>query len=164
MLNPFTIAERLITLWQDIPDLVEACGDDAEKIFLYRDSTPGNMNLFSALLEQPDGSVMLSFDGVGPGRQGTSLVWGFTFTAHLKPLAESGAEPDGLVTMIDALVNGVSEDTGRKWRDDDLVAGAYLTGVPSFNRRQFVVGSDTGSYRTVDYWAGTFVVNQVGDD
>lgn len=164
MISPETIGERLIELWRDIPTLVAVCGADADNIFLYRDSIPAGSNLFDAILAQPEGSLMLSWDGTGPGRQGNSVVWASTFTAHLRPAPESAAEPAGYFEMWRLLVNGVPTETGKKWHVDDLVAGVYVSGVPGIARRQFVVGSDAGQARIVGYWAAAITVNQLGDD
>jgi hypothetical protein len=56
-----SIIDALVLLLKDIPDLVEAVGDDDTRIFAYKDEYPESVSLRSAIYSQPTPSIMVAF-------------------------------------------------------------------------------------------------------
>jgi hypothetical protein len=111
MVNPKTILAEWVAALQALPDLVEALGGDATRIQFYSENatvfgqqTQNNSRL--AILSMPPGSIMVEWQGTGPTRLGTALVFAHHFSLYLRAPEDADVGYEDLFNLI---VNGVPQ-------------------------------------------------------
>jgi len=89
MINPKTILAEWVTSLRALPNLVAALGGDptmvqfySENITVFGQATQANVRL--AILSMPVGSIMIVWNGSGPGRLGNAQVWTHEFAIYLR--------------------------------------------------------------------------------
>jgi hypothetical protein len=94
VINPKTILAEWVTALQSCPNLVDALGGDGGSIQFYTEnstvfgqSTQNNIRL--AILSMPPGSIMIVWQGSGPGRLGSALVFTHDFSLYLRAPEEA---------------------------------------------------------------------------
>jgi hypothetical protein len=88
MTNPKTILAEWVTALQALPNLVDALGGDGSYIQFYTENAtvfgqPTQNNIRLAILSMPPGSIMIAWQGTGPGRLGNALVFVHDFSLYL---------------------------------------------------------------------------------
>src|SRR5271157_4720303 len=78
MTNPKTLLAEWVTALQSLPNLVDALGGDGSYIQFYTENAivfgqPTQNNIRLAILSMPPGSIMIAWQGTGPGRLGNAL-------------------------------------------------------------------------------------------
>jgi hypothetical protein len=88
MINPKTILAEWVTALQALPNLITALGGNAAQIQFYTENAtvfghPTQSNIRLAILSMPPGSIMIAWQGSGPGRLGNALVFVHDFSLYL---------------------------------------------------------------------------------
>lgn len=124
MVDTNDIIDALIVLLQDIPDLVEALGDDATKIFAYKDAYPDSVSLRKAIYGQPTPSVMVAFEARRRDKNGEWPTIRHDLLLSVRPNSV------GDYASIAALVTeGVPTSSGLKICDLEAVSDCLPFGV-----------------------------------
>ena len=105
MINPKTILAEWVTALQSLPNLVEALGGDGTRIQFYTENTtvfgqPTQNNIRLAILSMPPGSIMIAWQGSGPGRLGNMLVFVHDFSLYLRAPEVAGVGYEDLFNWI----------------------------------------------------------------
>jgi hypothetical protein len=109
MINPKTILAEWVTALQALPNLVEALGGNANHIQFYSENAivfgkPTQNNIRLAILSMPPGSIMIVWQGSGPGRLGNALEFVHDFSLYLRA-------PEGADVGYEDLFNWIVNDT-----------------------------------------------------
>lgn len=88
MINPKTILAEWVSALRALPNLVQALGGNASQIQFYTENTTvfgqrTQSNIRLAILSMPPGSIMIAWQGTGPGRLGNALVFIHEFSLYL---------------------------------------------------------------------------------
>jgi len=105
MINPKTILAEWVTALQALPHLLEALGGDGDSIQFYTENAivfgqPTRNNIRLAILSMPPGSVMIAWQGSGPGRLGNALVFVHDFSLYLHAPEEADVGYEDLFNWI----------------------------------------------------------------
>src|ERR1035437_7172827 len=84
MIDPYELVDDLVAALQDIEDLVAAMGNDASRIFAYRDSYPKKVSLVHAIHTMPAPGCMAVWQGTQPASFGGMDVWKHQVTLFLR--------------------------------------------------------------------------------
>ena len=89
MTNPKTILGEWVTALQALPNLMAALGGGNGSVQFYSENTtvfgqPTQNNTRLAILSMPPGSIMIVWQGSGPARLGTMLVFAHDFSLYLR--------------------------------------------------------------------------------
>jgi hypothetical protein len=89
MINPKTIGAEWVTVLRSLPNLVTALGGNPTSIQYYSENItvfgrPTEANVDLAILTMPPGSIMIVWDGSGPGRLGNAQVFVHQFKLYLR--------------------------------------------------------------------------------
>jgi hypothetical protein len=96
VIKPSDITAAIVTLLQAIPDLVEAMGDDEERIYAYDDTYPVSVNRSDAIRNAPSPSVMVMYRSTGEAVAGG--VWTHRVSLYLRP--QDGGSYSDLAYLI----------------------------------------------------------------
>jgi hypothetical protein len=83
VIKPSDITSEIVTLLRAIPALVEAMGDDDERIYVYDDTYPVNVNRSDAIRNAPSPSVMVMYRSTGEAVAGG--MWTHRVSLYLRP-------------------------------------------------------------------------------
>ena len=105
MTNPKTILAEWVTALQALPNLVDALGGDGSYIQFYTENAtvfgqPTQNNIRLAILSMPPGSIMIAWQGTGPGRLGNALVFVHDFSLYLRAPEEADVGYEDLFNWI----------------------------------------------------------------
>jgi hypothetical protein len=99
MIHPKKLLVEWVTALQALPRLVDALGGNGNHIQAYSENTvvfgqPTQNNIRLAILSMPPGSILIAWQGSGPGRLGNALVFVHDFSLYLRApeTAEVGYE------------------------------------------------------------------------
>ena len=117
MIDPGDILEALVTKLRLIADLVTEVTPDpddsgltaAERIYGYHDLYPHQASLPRAIHAMPAGSVMVVWEGTGPGTSdGGMFLWKHQFAAYLRmrPHADTDANPSTYYRLYRFIIDG----------------------------------------------------------
>ncbi len=107
MIDPSEIGDALVEKLRAIPELVEQVGNDAERIYAYHDSYPERASLAVAIHQMPVPSIMVVWEGTGPGHFGTVEVWKHNFGVYLRAGQElAGNPPAGYYRLFRLITRG----------------------------------------------------------
>ena len=89
MNNPKTVGLEFVAALQALPNLVAALGGNAAGIQYYSENRvvfgqPTQNNSRLAILSMPPGSIMIVWQGSGPARLGTMLVFAHQYSLFLR--------------------------------------------------------------------------------
>jgi hypothetical protein len=105
VINPKTILAEWVTALQALPNLVDALGGDGGRIQFYTENAivfgqPTQNNIRLAILSMPPGSIMIAWQGTGPGRLGNALVFVHDFSLYLRAPEEADVGYEDLFNWI----------------------------------------------------------------
>ena len=105
MINPKTLLAEWVTALQALPNLVEALGGNQNRIQFYTENatvfgqaTQNNIRL--AILSMPPGSILVAWQGSGPGRLGNALVFVHDFSLYLRAPEQAEVGYEDLFNLI----------------------------------------------------------------
>ena len=105
MLNPKTLLAEWVTALQALPNLLEALGGSQNRIQFYTENAvvfgqPTQNNIRLAILSMPPGSILVAWQGTGPGRLGNALVFVHDFSLYLRTPEAAGVGYEDLFNLI----------------------------------------------------------------
>jgi hypothetical protein len=105
MLNPKTLLAEWVTALQALPNLVEALGGSQNRIQFYTENAvvfgqPTQNNIRLAILSMPPGSILVAWQGSGPGGLGNMLVFVHDFSLYLRAPEEADVGYEDLFNWI----------------------------------------------------------------
>ena len=105
MLNPKTLLAEWVTALQALPNLVEALGGSQNRIQFYTENAvvfgqPTQNNIRLAILSMPPGSILIAWQGSGPGRLGNMLVFVHDFSLYLRAPEDADVGYEDLFNWI----------------------------------------------------------------
>ena len=105
MINPKTLLAEWVTALQTLPHLVEALGGNQNRIQFYSENAvvfgqPTENNIRLAILSMPPGSILIAWQGTGPGRLGNALVFVHDFSLYLRAPEEADVGYEDLFNWI----------------------------------------------------------------
>jgi hypothetical protein len=158
MINPAEIIDALVSLLRDIPELVDEVGGDPERIFAYHDRYPRNVSLEMARYEMPSPSVMVAYQGTGPGSFGTSEVWKHEISISLRAReeADEGAAPAGYYRLFRLITKGVPASVNQSLNNATVHASCQPMDTPAMRRQTDAAG--------VDYFEIAMSFTEIGDE
>jgi hypothetical protein len=146
MINPKTILAEWVTALQTLPNLVEALGGNSAQIQFYSENItvfgqPTQANVRLAVLSMPPGSLMIVWNGSGPGRLGNALVFVHHFALFLRAPETANVGYEDLWTWI---VEDIPENSTLKMLHTQIDPNAepmdfYL---PEARRNTIVISAD----------------------
>lgn len=105
MINPKILLAEWVTALQSLPRLVAALGGNANHIQFYSENavvfgtlTQNNVRL--AILSMPPGSILVAWQGSGPGRLGNMFVFVHEFSLYLRAPEEAAVGYEDLFNWI----------------------------------------------------------------
>jgi hypothetical protein len=157
MIDPSTLIDALITLLRDIPDLVTEMGDDSERIYAYHDQYPKRSSLALAIHQMPAPSVMVAWQGSGPGSFGGSDVWKHQVTLYLRARETfEGDPPTAYYRLFRLITKGVPESTGLPLLNSTVHPSCHPMDLPSIQRQTDAEG--------LDYFEVQMSFTEIGDE
>ena len=105
MINPKTLLAEWVDALRALPKLVEALGGNPNHIQFYSENTvvfgkPTQNNIRLAILTMPPGSILVAWQGSGPGRLGNMLVFVHEFSLYLRAPEEAEVGYEDLFNWI----------------------------------------------------------------
>lgn len=167
MLNPDDLVAAWVAKLRGIQELVLALdpGGSPDSILAYQDVYPGETNLRRGILQQPPGSLMVVWQGVGPRKLQGALYFQHQFSIIVKaPIADVDTVSYGALCAL--IVNGISTvdpDAGLKM----LIAKIHPAcepmnlDLPAARRQTLLVSLDG---ETLDYFEITASLMEIGDN
>jgi hypothetical protein len=164
MINPKTILAEWVTALRSLPNLVSALGGNGGNIQFYTENAvvfgqPTQNNIRLAILSMPPGSVMISWEGSGPGRLGNALVFVHDFMLYLHAPETANVGYEDLFTWI---VNDVPQNGNLTMLHTPIDPSCepmdfYL---PSMRRQTVVISADGATF---EYFAGPIRLIETGN-
>jgi hypothetical protein len=143
MIDPSTLIDALVTLLRDIPDLVAEMGDDSERIYAYHDQYPKRSSLALAIHQMPAPSVMVAWQGSGPGSFGGSDVWKHQVTLFLRARETfEGDPPTAYYRLFRLITKGVPAGAGVPMLNVTVHPSCHPMDLPSIQRQTDAEGLD----------------------
>ena len=124
MMNPGTLLDNIVTWLRATSSIVTEMGGDAAHISAYYDEYPRGVNLTKAIYDLPTPSILVIYDGYGPG--GTEMqCWShqFRLLVKLREPVLSATVAAGTLTSV-AVATNVGTVT---WPAHGLEAGCSVT-------------------------------------
>lgn len=161
MINPGVLVAGIVAALRAVPELVAECNHDELRINAYVDRYPDSASIARAVWKMPNPSILIAYQGFGPGRVRAMETWRHQVTVFLK-LRELGPDEasEAYYRALELLVNGVTTVSGQRMLATEVVADCYAMDVPSAGRRSLVI-DQVGT--TIDYWEFTAVFTEKGD-
>lgn len=148
-LTQLTLA--LVDTFQRIPELVEALGEDPNRVFAYLDSNPDRNSLQLAIYEQPAGTVMVAWDETGINESQEMSKW-----EHRYYFTCRAAKDGSALVLMNLLVDGVPvPGDGQRWRFCPVMDGVLPAEIIEMTRLQDREG--------IDYYAIHGRIYETGD-
>ena len=155
MIHPKTLLAEWVTALQALPNLVDALGGDGGRIQFYTENAtvfgqPTQNNIRLAILSMPPGSILIAWQGSGPGRLGSALVFVHEFSLYLR----APEAPDvGYEDLFHWIVNDIPEGGALRMLHTQVDPNCepmdfYL---PSIRRQTVVISADGATF---EYFAG----------
>lgn len=156
MISPKDLLTAIVAKLQDIPTLVAALDGDADNIYAYSDSFPQSANFREALATQKRPSVMVSWQGTGPGNWGANEVWKHRFSLFIA--AAKDTDPFVIFRLV---VTGVPITPGNvRLINLQIHASVLPMDTPTFSRG-FLVTDASGA--TLDFHEMSLTLTEIGD-
>ncbi|MBI2818127.1 MAG: hypothetical protein HYX72_14425 [Acidobacteria bacterium] len=157
MINPADIADSLVALLRDIPELVEEMGGDPERIFAYHDQYPKKVSLTLAIYQAASPSIMVAWQGTLPGSFGGSETWKHQFTLYLRARETfEGDPPTAYYRLFRLITKGVPTSIGQPMLNATVHPSCDPMDVPSISRQTDQEG--------IDYFEVSVSFTEIGDD
>jgi hypothetical protein len=150
MINPKTILAEWVTALHALPNLVHALGGGPGAIQYYSENTTvfgqaTQNNVRLAVLSMPPGSLMIVWNGSGPGRLGNALVFVHHFALFLRAPETPNVGYEDLWTWI---VEDIPQNSTLKMLHINIDPNAepmdfYL---PEARRNTIVISADGATF------------------
>ncbi|MBN2118510.1 MAG: hypothetical protein JW730_18195 [Anaerolineales bacterium] len=156
MINPSDIVDNLVTLLRAIPELVIEVGDNPERIFAYHDRYP-QKSLQMARYQMPAPSIMVAWEGSGPGSFGGFEAWQHDISVSLRIGQEPEKEtPHGYYRLFRLITKGVPSSGTQPLQYTVVHDSCHPMNTPAMRRQTDIEG--------VDYFEVTLSFTEKGDD
>ncbi len=157
MINPAEIADSLVALLRDIPDLVAEMNGEAERIFAYHDQYPKKVSLALAIYQMPAPSVMVVWQGTQPGTFGGNETWKHQFSLLLRARETyEGDPPTAYYRLFRVITKGVPTSLGQPMLNATVHPSCHPMDVPSIQRQTDQEG--------LDYFEVSVSFTEIGDE
>jgi hypothetical protein len=156
MVDPSEIANNLVSLLQDIPDLVAELDGDPGRISAYLDSYPRQSNLQLAIHEMPSPGVLVAWQSTGPGNFGGMTVWAHRFTIYLRSANVMPGSPGNYFSYFRLLTRGVPVSVGIPLMQVNVHPSCDPMDIPSIARNNDAEG--------LDYFEVAVSFTEIGDE
>jgi len=157
MIDSAEIVNALVTLLRAIPDLVEAMGGDATKIYAYQDRYPQSISLETAKYQMPAPGIMVAWNGTAPGSFGGFEVWKHEISLCVRAGDDSGdLTPSGYYRIFRLITKGVPTGHTEAMQYIEVHASCDPMDTPSMRRQTDGAG--------VDYFEISMMFTERGDD
>lgn len=157
MINPAEIADSVVALLRDIPELVEEMAGDPERIFVYHDQYPKKVSLTLAIYQAPSPSIMVAWQGTLPGSFGGSETWKHQLSLYLRTRETfDGDPPTAYYRLFRLITKGVPTSVGQPMLNATVHPSCHPMDVPSISRATDQEG--------LDYFEVSVSFTEIGDD
>lgn len=157
MIDASQLVDNLVSVLRDIPELVEEMGGDPERIFAYHDQYPKQVSLAHAIHTMPAPSIMVVWQGTGPGAFGGFDVWKHQVTLYLRARETAeGDAPAPYYRMFRLITKGVPAASGVAMNLVTVHPSCYPMDLPSIQRQTDAEG--------VDYFEVPVTFTEIGDE
>jgi hypothetical protein len=157
MIDPSELVNNLVSLLRDIPDLVVEMNGDVERIFPYHDQYPKRASLAHAIHAMPAPSVMVVWQGTGPGTFGGVDVWKHQITLFVRARETfDGDSPTGYYRLFRLITKGVPAQGDQPMSNTTVHASCYPMDLPTIQRQTDAEG--------LDYFEIPLTFTEIGDD
>ncbi len=157
MIDGAEIVSALVEFLRDIPDLVEAVGDDETKIYAYEDRYPSNISLEMAKYQMPAPGVMVAYNGTYPGSFNASESYKHEISISVRAGQDSGDEtPSGFYRLFRLVIRGTPTGQAQPMQYLVIHASCQPMDPPSMRRQTDAAG--------VDYFEIVMTFTEIGDD
>lgn len=155
MIDPSEIVTNLVAMLRDIPALVTEMGGDPARVYPYHDSYPKNISLVHAIHNMPAPSIMVVWQGTGPGSFGNVDVWKHQITLFLraKPEANAGTVYYRLFRLI---TKGIPTAAGIAMENAAVHPSCHAMDLPQIQRQT--------DAEALDYFEVPLSFTEIGDD
>jgi hypothetical protein len=164
MVNPGDLVNALVTKMQLVEGLVREVGSDPQKIYVYQHNFPRTMTLEDAVYQMPPGSMMVAWEGTGPGRLDRMEVWKFRLGIYVKPAERPNIDAAYSVYQLwDNFINGVPVGEGcdgQKMLRTEIHDDFWPMDTPSITAQS---GRTPESGATFEYFKISVTFTQKGD-
>lgn len=156
MIEPSEIADNLVALFRDIPELVAEMDGDAGRVYAYHDQYPKRVSLPLAIHEMPAPALMVAWQGSGPSSFGGAVVWQHRFSIYLRSRETMDNEPPGYYRLFRLIGKGVPSAQGVPMQQLQVHASCEPMDVPAIARATDQEG--------MDYFEVQISFTEIGDD
>lgn len=157
MINSAEIADSLVTLLREIPELVAEMNGDPERIFAYHDQYPKKASLTLAIYQMPAPSIMVAWQGTVPGSFGGNETWKHQFSLYLRARETyDGDPPTAYYRLFRLITKGVPTSIGLPMLNATVHPSCHPMDVPSISRATDQEG--------LDYFEISMSFTEIGDE
>jgi hypothetical protein len=111
MTDPSEIANNLVAMLQQIPDLVGEMNGDIGRIYAFHDQYPARVSVPLAIHQMPAPGLMIVWQGSGPSGQGGMATWSHRFSMYLRGRQTMDNEPPPYYTLFKLITKGIPAGT-----------------------------------------------------
>ena len=161
MLNGGTLIDAVLRVLRDIPEFVIEMASAEERIIGFYGRFPDQASRKAALLALPRPSVLVLYNGFGPGQRGGE-VWKHRLSVWILPRQTLEADaPEAHYKALWLLVNGIPNAAGTiRLLNYEIHPACDPMDVPEAEV-QTIALDDFGA--TLDYWEFNFALTEKGD-
>ena len=154
MLNPSTLVDSIVAKLQSIPEVVTELGELATNIQSYESEYPSSLTITEAVHNQPNPSIIVVWNGSGPGESKRGDAW----VHRLSLLCKTQNKYADLFTVISNGIPGASTDDGLNFRRTSIHTSCDPISTLTADRRQLFVND----YSAIDYLEISFTLIERG--
>jgi hypothetical protein len=160
MLNPDDMVAAWCAKLSSIADLVAVLGDSGA-ILPYQDRFPDQSNLRVAILQAEPGSILVVWQGSGPGKLNGYIVWKHRFSLYVRAPESDGT--GSYAKLFWLIVNGVPSGGSLPLLHAPIHDACYPMDLelPTAQRNTLVVSADGA---TIDYFEIQVSLTEIGDN
>ena len=155
MINPSELVDNLVTLWRDIPELVEEVDGSPDAIRAYHDQYPKQVSLDLAVLEMKAPSILVAWTGTTPGSFGGNDVWKHNLAAFVRARETADGDPPPYYRIFRLMTKGVSASIEQPMINAEVHPSCYPMEPPSIEREMPPEG--------LDYFRVNLSFTEIGD-
>jgi hypothetical protein len=157
VINFAVLADNLVALLRDIPELVMEMDGDAERIYAYHDQYPKRASLARAIHEMPAPSIMAVWQGTQPGSFGGMDVWKHQVTLYLRARETfDGDAPTAYYRLFRLITKGVPATADVPMLNVTVHPSCYPMDLPLIQRQTDAEG--------LDYFEVPITFTEAGDE
>lgn len=157
MIDVSELVDNLVALLRDIPDLMAEVSGEADRIYAYHDQYPKRSSLPLAIHQMLAPSIMVAWQGTGPGSFGGNDVWKHQVALYLRARETADNEPPTAYYRLFRLITkGIPAAAGVSLINATVHPSCYSMEIPSIHRATDAEG--------LDYFEVTMCFVEIGDD